>query len=218
MERAYAMDVNQSMLLTDLPTMAFDAGDIGKARAYAERLLNELGTDCNDWNYGNAVHKGNLILGRIAVRERRLADAVTLLRASGETPGSGWTDCLGPTCRLPETCWSAVKRKRCWGISSCAVSSGRWAEAVSMPGQKRFRWHRTEFRREPTVPEHSTARWDATSDGLRLSQRLCGRFRACLGSGPTAPWARVRYERWPTVKDLKPCLPLPDISSDILPA
>jgi tetratricopeptide (TPR) repeat protein len=100
MERAYAMDVNQSMLLTDLPTMAFDAGDIGKARAYAEQLLNELGTDRNNWNYGNAVHKGNLILGRIAVRERRLADAVTLLRASGETPGSAVLDSFGPNMSL----------------------------------------------------------------------------------------------------------------------
>ena len=39
-------------------------------------------------------------------------------------------------------------------------------------------------------------------------------FPACLGSGPTAPWARVRYERWPTVKDLKP-VSLADISSKI---
>ena len=139
MERAYAMDATQSMVLTDLPTMAFDAGDMGKARAYAEQLLNELGTDRNNWRYGDAVHKGNLILGRIAVREGRLADAVTSLRASGETPGSGVSTRLGPTCRWPETCWSTVKRKRCWGTSSCAVCSGRWAEAVSMPGPKRFR-------------------------------------------------------------------------------
>jgi tetratricopeptide (TPR) repeat protein len=100
MERAYAMDPNQSMVLTDLPTMAFDAGDIGKARAYAERLLNELGTNRNNWSYGDAIHKGNLILGRIAVREGRLADAVTLLRASRDTPGSPVLDSFGPNMSL----------------------------------------------------------------------------------------------------------------------
>jgi hypothetical protein len=40
------------------------------------------------WDYGNAVHKGRLVLGRIAVREGRIVDAVWLLRASGETLGS----------------------------------------------------------------------------------------------------------------------------------
>src|SRR4030095_314061 len=38
-ERAYAMDPSQSSALTDLPAMAFDAGDMTKARTYAEQLL-----------------------------------------------------------------------------------------------------------------------------------------------------------------------------------
>jgi len=87
---------------TDLPAMAFDTGDMTKARSYAEQLLTEVGSDRSQWNYGDAVHKGNLILGRIAVREGRLAEAVTFLRASGDTPlqphaaarssraGTGW--------------------------------------------------------------------------------------------------------------------------------
>jgi tetratricopeptide (TPR) repeat protein len=100
MERAFAMDADQRSVLKDLPAMAFDAGDFGKARAYAEQLLNELGTDRNNWNYGDAVHKANLILGRIAVRDGRLADAVTLLRASGETPGSPVLDSFGPNMSL----------------------------------------------------------------------------------------------------------------------
>ena len=42
MERAYAMPLaSRSTLLTSLPAAAFDAGDIPKARAYAEQLLNE---------------------------------------------------------------------------------------------------------------------------------------------------------------------------------
>src|SRR5262245_5162866 len=59
MERAYTMSpaANQGTLLTNLPSMAFDAGDIRKARAYAERLLVESKSDRGGWNYGNAVPK-----------------------------------------------------------------------------------------------------------------------------------------------------------------
>jgi len=99
-ERAYAMDPSQSSALTDLPAMAFDTGDMTKARTYAEQLLTEVGSDRSQWNYGDAVHKGNLILGRIAVREGRLAEAVTFLRASGDTPGSGVLNSFGPNMSL----------------------------------------------------------------------------------------------------------------------
>lgn len=100
MERAYAMDPSQRMTLTDLPAMAFDAGDVKKARAYAERLLKQTGNDPTTWNYGDAVHKGNLMLGRIAVREGRLADAVAFLRASAEIPGSPVLGSFGPNMTL----------------------------------------------------------------------------------------------------------------------
>jgi hypothetical protein len=100
MERVYAMNPSQGVLLTDLPAMAFEADNIGKARAYATRLLSEARSDGKNWNYGAAVHKGNLILGRIAVREGRIADAVTFLRASSEIPGSPALDTFGPNMSL----------------------------------------------------------------------------------------------------------------------
>jgi tetratricopeptide (TPR) repeat protein len=102
MERAYAMGPaeNQTNLLTNLPAMAFDAGDIRKARAYAERLLDASKSERGGWNYGNAVHKANLILGRVAVAEGRLPDAVTFLRAAGATPGSPQLNSFGPNMSL----------------------------------------------------------------------------------------------------------------------
>ena len=102
MERAYAMGPpeSQTNLLTNLPAMAFDAGDIRKARGYAERLLVESQSQRGGWNYGNAVHKANLILGRVAVAEGRLTDAVTFLRAAGETPGSPQLDSFGQNMSL----------------------------------------------------------------------------------------------------------------------
>lgn len=102
MERANEMSagVNQAAVLTDLPALAFDAGDLQKARAYAELLLREATRQQGSWNHGNAVHKGNLILGRIAAAEGRVADAVTFLRAAGETPGSPQLNSFGPNMTL----------------------------------------------------------------------------------------------------------------------
>lgn len=102
MERANEMSagVNQAAVLTDLPALAFDAGDLQKARAYAELLLREATSQQGSWNHGNAVHKGNLILGRIAAAEGRVADAVTFLRAAGETPGSPQLNSFGPNMTL----------------------------------------------------------------------------------------------------------------------
>jgi tetratricopeptide (TPR) repeat protein len=102
MERANetSAGVNQSAVLTDLPALAFDAGDLQKARAYAELLLREATSQQGSWNHGNAVHKGNLILGRIAAAEGRVADAVTFLRAAGETPGSPQLNSFGPNMTL----------------------------------------------------------------------------------------------------------------------
>lgn len=102
MERAYAMSPaeDQVIALTNLPAMAFDAGDIRKARTYATRLLDESKNQQGGWNYGNAVHKANLILGRVAVAEGRLGDAVTFLRAAGETPGSPQLNSFGPNMSL----------------------------------------------------------------------------------------------------------------------
>ena len=105
MERAYAMPLaSRSTLLTSLPATAFDAGDIPKARAYAEQLLNEASRQGDDWNYGNLIHKGNLILGRIAVREGRIADAVTFLRRPVKHLGPLNSIHSVRTCRSPGTC------------------------------------------------------------------------------------------------------------------
>ena len=101
MERAYAMTPqNERPYITELAQMAFDAGDFLKARQYAERLLSEATRNPKSWNFGNAVHRGNLVLGRIAVREGRFADAVSFLRASVEIPGSPTLGSFGPNMSL----------------------------------------------------------------------------------------------------------------------
>lgn len=102
MERAYAMSAaaGRQSASTYLPAMAFDAGDLVKAREYAERLLFEATNQSRSWPSGDAVHKGNIVLGRIAVVEGRLTDAVQFLRASVEIEGPSLLTSFGPNMSL----------------------------------------------------------------------------------------------------------------------
>jgi hypothetical protein len=77
-----------------------DANDLERSERYAHELLDSSGNYKERWNYGNAIHKGNLILGRIRLREGRIADAKDYLLASGRTPGSPQLDSFGPNMTL----------------------------------------------------------------------------------------------------------------------
>jgi hypothetical protein len=95
-ERALALGASD----TSLAQIAFDAGDLVKARAYAGQHIAAAAASLRNWNTGNLIHKGNLVLGLVAVREGRIADAVTFLGRSGETPGSPQLNSFGPNMSL----------------------------------------------------------------------------------------------------------------------
>jgi TonB family protein len=86
--------------LPDLAKRAFNAGEADKAKAYSKQLLEMAPQHPKDWNYGNAIYFGNLVLGRIAVREDNLALAGQYLLAAGATPGSPQLDSFGPNVSL----------------------------------------------------------------------------------------------------------------------
>src|SRR5262249_2765955 len=54
------------------------------------------------WNYGNAVHHGNLVLGLVALRKDKLEDADAFLLKAGETPGSPPLNSFGPNMYLAQ--------------------------------------------------------------------------------------------------------------------
>jgi tetratricopeptide (TPR) repeat protein len=101
LEQARAMtQATEQSLPTQLPMAAFDAGDLVKARAYATQLLETANTSPRSWDYGNAIHQANIVLGRIAVKEGRFADAANFLLSAGGTPGSPQLDSFGPNLSL----------------------------------------------------------------------------------------------------------------------
>lgn len=86
--------------LKELAKAAFDAGELEKASRYANELLTESAKYPRDWNYGNAIHHGNNVLGRIALKQGDVKLAGEYLLKAGATPGSPQLDSFGPNMAL----------------------------------------------------------------------------------------------------------------------
>ena len=90
----------KSYLLNDLTKSAFDAADTAKARMYAEQVLQEASSSKMDWNSGNDIFFGNLILGRLALKAGDVEQAKHYLIEAGKTPGSPQLNSFGPNMML----------------------------------------------------------------------------------------------------------------------
>lgn len=79
---------------------AFETKNYDIANNYAKTLLN-LAEKCKeDWNYGNAIHDGNLVLGRLAIKAGEIEKAKYHLIEAGKTPGSPQLRSFGPNMSL----------------------------------------------------------------------------------------------------------------------
>jgi len=81
-------------------TSALEAGEPEKAQQYATELLQIAPKFRSNWNYGNAILQGNVVLGRIALQRGDIAGAKEHLLAAGQTPGSPQLDSFGPNMTL----------------------------------------------------------------------------------------------------------------------
>ena len=98
-ESAYhrSESMGKDALLSDLAKTAFEAGLIDDAKSYAEKMLDD---DAADWNRGNRIHHGNLILGRIALSKGDVDEAKSRLLLAGQTDGSPQLNSFGPNMLL----------------------------------------------------------------------------------------------------------------------
>ncbi|MGC9970786.1 MAG: energy transducer TonB [Bryobacteraceae bacterium] len=83
--------------LPQMAKAALAAGALDKAAAYASELLGQRE---RDWNYGNAIHAGNMVLGLVALRNGSVGQAKHYLLEAGKTPGSPTLDSFGPNMAL----------------------------------------------------------------------------------------------------------------------
>jgi len=87
-------------VLNDAAKESFAAGQIDDARRYATEELQLAQQFPTNWNYGNAIHDGNMVLGRIAVKTGDLTAARDYLLKAGQTKGSPQLDSFGPNMSL----------------------------------------------------------------------------------------------------------------------
>ncbi|HUP69955.1 MAG TPA: hypothetical protein VM142_09080 [Acidimicrobiales bacterium] len=79
---------------------ALAAGDHDKARRLARELLDLAEQREPDWNTGNAIHHGHLILGHLELLRDDIDGAERELAAAGATPGSPQLNSFGPNFSL----------------------------------------------------------------------------------------------------------------------
>ena len=87
-------------LTTKAAATALAAGEITKARAYAQDLLQQAAAHQENWNHGNAIQVGNLVLGLIALKADNVPEAKRLLLEAGKSRGSPQLNSFGPNFRL----------------------------------------------------------------------------------------------------------------------
>jgi hypothetical protein len=86
-----------------LPEAAKSAAEVRQyplAEAYASELLRLAPQFPRDWNYGNAIHDGHMVLGRVALARGQRNTARRELLLAGATPGSPQLDSFGPNMSL----------------------------------------------------------------------------------------------------------------------
>lgn len=81
---------------------AFNIKELETAEALAKEYLTLAAQFPKDWNYGNAIHHANLMLGRIALNKGDVAAAKVFLLQAGQTPGSPQLNSFGPNMSLAE--------------------------------------------------------------------------------------------------------------------
>ncbi len=79
---------------------AFDRCDFNAVKTLAQDYLQLAEKYRDDWNYGNAIHDANVLLGRVAVAEGNLAAAKEHLLAAGKTTASPQLASFGPKLTL----------------------------------------------------------------------------------------------------------------------
>ena len=79
---------------------AFDLGQYEDAKQYATESVTTSELYAGNWNYGNAIHDGHMVLGLLALNEGDNARAAEELRLAGSTPGSPQLGSFGPSMQL----------------------------------------------------------------------------------------------------------------------
>ena len=101
---------SRSAMLTYAAKLAVKALEWDDGLGYAQELLSST-TDPENWNYGNAIFFGNMVLGEIALHQGNVDAAKAYLLAAGKTPGSPQLNSFGPNMSLAKDLFEAGERQ-----------------------------------------------------------------------------------------------------------
>jgi tetratricopeptide (TPR) repeat protein len=86
--------------LNEIAKLSFELGDHKRAERFARKALAAAKDYPDDWNYGNAIHDGHMVLGRIALARGNRIEARDHLLLAGQTRGSPQLGSFGPNVSL----------------------------------------------------------------------------------------------------------------------
>ena len=131
---------------TEIPRDAFVSGDYIRAKRSAQQLIAMAESFRGDPNYGNAIHVGNIVLGRVAIHMGDIQTAEACLLAASQTPGSAQLSSTGPDMSLAKELLERGSREnvrdyliRCekfWTAGSARLKT--WIAAVDAGGTPDF--------------------------------------------------------------------------------
>ena len=131
------------IVLPNAAKIAFEAQRYEVAENYPKELLNEAAKYQDDWNYGNAIHDGNMVLGRLALRSGDTKLAAEYLLKAGNTPGSPQLNSFGPNMSLAKDLQDAGERdavisyfklcKKFWKLEDGRLES--WSASIRGGGK-----------------------------------------------------------------------------------
>lgn len=101
-QRVGGISEQQFDKMTDDVAKAYKRGDAEEATALAEKLLAVAPDFAEQWNYGNAIHVANIVLGLVALDRDDLKKAKSRLLEAGKTPGSPQLNTFGPSMKLAD--------------------------------------------------------------------------------------------------------------------
>jgi len=91
--------ISRGPMLARMTRAAYDAGNMVKAERYANEAL-EAARHGVFWWTGDAIHQGNIVLGRLAFGRGDVEAAKKYLLLAGKTPGSAQLASAGPNMSL----------------------------------------------------------------------------------------------------------------------
>ncbi|WP_148278725.1 hypothetical protein [Bdellovibrio bacteriovorus] len=89
-----------STIVRDYSSLELTVAVTKEAKSFSKSLLEMVKGYEKDWNYGNAIHHGNLVLGRVALYEGNLKAAKEYLILATKTSGSPQLHSFGPNMTL----------------------------------------------------------------------------------------------------------------------